>query len=1184
MNQIKFTNTIISFCLLALLMASSLDGWGQTTIAMQDFDGTNTLTYTVTGGTTYTGNSASADRPASSAFYLSSSTAYGVSNGTATLTFGNVTGLDAYTAKFVELRLASWSISSSGNGADATDNVILSISVDNGVNWSQELRINGNANAYWHYTTGTGAASTTYDGDDTPTTFAPAGGANRTTDGYSTLLVNLPNASTQVRIKVVMLNNSTNERWTIDNVRLVGTPTASNTITTGSVSTPPFCIDASNPATGTVAYTSTGTYAGATFTAKLSDATGAFDAPVSVGTASVTGTDPSGNISISIPAGTASGTGYKIRIDCASPAVTGTISAPFEIVNGAKNVTNQAATIDINASTLSWTNPNACYDEIMIVGKASTAVTAIPTGNGTAYTADLNFGVGTAFDGGYVLYKGITSTQFVTGLTNGTTYYYTFFTRYGTNWSTGATANATPAQTSNATDYFRSKITGNWGDYTSWESSTDNTTWISATLAPTSTANTITIRNAHTITIAASRTADQVVIQNGGILIHSAGTFTINDGLDNDIIIESGGIFSLASTAPVYSTGASTLVSTGGTLRIAASGLTGNGAGVNAASYVYQDASILEYTITSSFSASGVTYFPNVDQNTKPIFRVTSIVSPTTPGGGSNTVINGIFEANSTFSFTGGGTKTFRNGIRGTGVLSQGASTGQFIINGTTADISGADSLKLGPAGLSIASGSAVTVSSNKLISGGPVTIDGSLTINSNAALTVTGTLTNNAGTSGLVLKSGASGTGSLIHNTNNVDATIERYITGSTNLSSKYYHNVSIPLNSSVQSSEFTGSYLFSFNQATQLWEQITASNVTLSNTEAYMIFYPNTSTTYNFAGQLNNGLFTATTAVGSADQFCLVPNPYPCAIDWDAASGWTKTNLYDAIWVWNPVSQTYATYGSYTGVNGGSRYIPEGQGFFVKNAAVSPALSMDNGVRVHNSQAFFDEPILSNLLRISSHAATFSDEIVVRFQADASIGFDANMDIDKLRGSQYAPLLYSIADGRELCIQSLPFSTETMVVPIGFSINTDGEQTLEFSGLESFETGTAVFLEDLLTGDMIDLAENSQYTFLHSTGNSQLRFRLHFMGVTGQGNASVPASESAIWSYGNNIYLNLPESTHQPVSVAIYDASGRLLAETTARPGQLTMISAASLQGVVIVRIAGQQGIETKKVYISK
>lgn len=97
---------------------------------------------------------------------------------------------------------------------------------------------------------------------------------------------------------------------------------------------------------------------------------------------------------------------------------------------------------------------------------------------------------------------------------------------------TSATSNLFDIQTaSSASDYFRSVGSGNWGTATTWESSADNTTWIPATLAPTSAANTITIRNGHTVTVAAAVSADQVTVEAGGI-VNLNGDFTLANAPD----------------------------------------------------------------------------------------------------------------------------------------------------------------------------------------------------------------------------------------------------------------------------------------------------------------------------------------------------------------------------------------------------------------------------------------------------------------------------------------------------------------------------------------------------------------------------------------------------------------------------------------------------------------------------
>jgi len=311
---------------------------------------------------------------------------------------------------------------------------------------------------------------------------------------------------------------------------------------------------------------------------------------------------------------------------------------------------------------------------------------------------------------------------------------------------------------SSATDYFRSVATGNWNATGTWESSADNSTWVPATLVPNQNANTITIQNGHTITVSTNVTADQVVIENGGELTNTGAVLTVNNGTGDDIIVQGGGVLTLAITgSPVYSASATANINTGGILRISRTGYTGNGTGMNSANYVYQNGAIAEYTLTSAFTTSNVTYFPNVDDLTVPIFRTTGNL--TGIGSGNPTVFKGIFEANSNVTFGSSGFKTFRNGIRGTGNVS-GASSGKFIINGLIAELGGAGSLTA-PASGGIEIGSIVTLTNDKTITGNvSLLTDSYIELGANN-LTVTGIIT--GGSTSAYIRT--NGTGELILN-----------------------------------------------------------------------------------------------------------------------------------------------------------------------------------------------------------------------------------------------------------------------------------------------------------------------------------------------------------------------------------------------------------------------------------
>ena len=214
-----FSFKVMKLKLLIVALFCSVLGWGQVTIVSDGLNNSSTL-FTLTGGAYFTGNSATGDRPASSPFASEGTHSRGVSNGTATLLSDNINTI-GHTSINMSFKLASFSISSTGNGADAGDVVTVEVSPDGGATWYSTIRVLGNNNANWAYSA-TGNASTNYDGNVTPVDFAPAGGGARTTDGYSNVEISgLPSIS-NLRFRITLLNNAAAERWVVDDFVVQG--------------------------------------------------------------------------------------------------------------------------------------------------------------------------------------------------------------------------------------------------------------------------------------------------------------------------------------------------------------------------------------------------------------------------------------------------------------------------------------------------------------------------------------------------------------------------------------------------------------------------------------------------------------------------------------------------------------------------------------------------------------------------------------------------------------------------------------------------------------------------------------------------------------------------------------------------------------------------------------------------
>jgi hypothetical protein len=111
----------------------------------------------------------------------------------------------------------------------------------------------------------------------------------------------------------------------IDNFTLTATHSpATNIISISNILSTSFIVDCSTSDAGLVDFSATGTYnVGNTFTAQLSNASGSFASPTNLASSvTASGTDPTGTINFTIPAGTPTGAGYRIRVISLNPSAT----------------------------------------------------------------------------------------------------------------------------------------------------------------------------------------------------------------------------------------------------------------------------------------------------------------------------------------------------------------------------------------------------------------------------------------------------------------------------------------------------------------------------------------------------------------------------------------------------------------------------------------------------------------------------------------------------------------------------------------------------------------------------------------------------------------------------------------------------------------------------------------------
>ncbi len=439
---------------------------------------------------------------------------------------------------------------------------------------------------------------------------------------------------------------------------------------------------------------------------------------------------------------------------------------------------------------------------------------------------------------------------------------------------------------------------------------------------------------------------------------------------------------------------------------------------------------------------------------------------------------------------------------------------------------------------------------------------EGKFTIDPAKAVTVNGTLTNSSGTTGFVMKSAATGTASLIHNTNNVPATAERYINGA----SEAWHFLSSPVSAQIIGGSWlpsgtysngTGYDLYVWNEPNNCWIYKLNSTSLINWNSAhpgqnfvsgrgYLYSLKETNPTKEFSGNLNTGAVSYALTASSSDLilsgFNLVGNPYPSSIDWSATTGWSRSNLvasgggYD-MWIWNPSAGNYGTCNSNSGsgTNGVNSNIDPMQGYFVR-AAGAGNLITGNAVRLHTGAGDWKSGELNPDrldLVVQSSVDSSYDEVRLQFGFSADLIGTAKLFSPVLT----APSLYFSSGGANFTIQYLTSSIDHPLIPVLFVPGSDGHYTIHCNfDPANFET---VFLEDRQAKILQNMNANSLYAFNALKTDAANRFYLHFTSQTNQSENQLPAS---IYLEGSQLIvdlINVPLET----DVIVYDVLGRKL-----------------------------------------
>jgi PKD repeat protein len=326
-----------------------------------------------------------------------------------------------------------------------------------------------------------------------------------------------------------------------------------------------------------------------------------------------------------------------------------------------------------------------------------------------------------------------------------------------------------------------------------------------------------------------------------------------------------------------------------------------------------------------------------------------------------------------------------------------------------------------------------------------------------------------------------------------------------------------------------------------------VPVTNVTdpISNGKGFWVYIGPTPVTFGVTGPPNTfaqSLAVNYTNTGSSadDGWNMVANPYPSAIDWDAATDathWTKTNIRNAIYIYNASTGTYAYHCPVDSApidgNGGSRYIASQQSFWiqatgaptltarelVKASAQNPTFrNVDNSPNTsHIPMAFKDFPVpknrnsTPNRLKLTASGNGYGDELFIHFHQGATDSFDDKYDAWKIISySTTTPGFSSVTSVGDLAVNGLPSFSSDVNIPLRLTVPVSGTYAISRDSMLMIPLSSCVILEDKVTGDMVDLRAIVSYTFTISDTTVAPRFILHLYAPLAKNSVSSSCSNS--------------------------------------------------------------------------
>lgn len=391
-----------------------------------------------------------------------------------------------------------------------------------------------------------------------------------------------------------------------------------------------------------------------------------------------------------------------------------------------------------------------------------------------------------------------------------------------------------------------------------------------------------------------------------------------------------------------------------------------------------------------------------------------------------------------------------------------------------------------------------------------------------------------------------------------------------------------------------------------------------------------------YTFKGKPNNGIFTSFVGPNNLN---LSGNPYPSSLD---AQKFIKDNLNSingTLYFWenyntnetHNLSEYNGGYATFSLVGGTAsvvasenesstiaskipgRFIPVGQGFFVKGSATGGTITFNNNQRIfiketnafsnsllrtnqsillatntdyYNQEDDFTEELFSKIRLGYTTSNGYHKQILLGFMNQyATTGIDNGYDAETIDNQPID--LYFINSSKKLTIQGDTYFNNQSIFPIGIKTAVSGTVKFKIDQFENFDGTQPVYIHDNVTNQWHNIS-SEPFELEMSIGTFDNRFSLRFYNPNALNTSQNQLANNIIIAFDsvlNNISITNLSNNILIEKVQLYNLLGQKITQwnvDSINQSTIKFNTSEMSTGTYIVKVMTDNGVVTKKILI--